>query len=828
MWPRHSSPTRQDRTSVAPYNFVPLPEEIITVDSTSEHSNFSGRTGYITCHLTTLTPLYTRTAMTPDRFRDYGDDIRQLMQQRNLRQEYAQFFHTNDAKRPVIPGSSIRGMLRNLLEIAGFARMPWVTNKQLFFRTVDSTSIGKHYRERMVDRDHKKVEAGILRKDGGKYVIKVRDYAKVNRRKLPGSPPHNLYQSVGNMKVPKWNHTPFQYQRVWVTLEPGEHVVDQIRFQDPHDKHYRQGILVITGNMSGPRGKQHEFVMLEPHTDVPDIEVPESLLDLFQDDDQVTQWQQIAFPIDKPNQNERLRPGWLSTDRFLESEGDPIFFLRESGQLTFFGRAQMFRLPYEKKPYDFVPNQLKEIDETLDLVDALFGYVPEGKRKRGAAGRVFICDAECTSTTDDIWLEDATQPGKPLTPSILASPKPTSFQHYLVQDHQRYSNRNPQQTHDADQKTNLAHYGTPTPDETVIRGHKLYWHKQDANSVTAKTISDADPALDWTKATQYTQIRPVKAGVNFKFRIYFENLQDHELGALLWTLCLPITSSGKPCRHKLGMGKPLGLGSIEITAHLTLTNRLRRYTTLFEGDQWACADVQISDIASQQTSDSDAMSVDALIAFFERFILNRLPAAVGRPQPAKLIDIHRIGMLAKILEWPGPPDQFTRYSSWNELRDRPVLPEADHVGLEPSPDLRQNRAFPRQPAPPIPVPDVRGPQAQEAVDWVIEQVTKPGKQQSDAETQAKQQIPIDPKSADEIHEDTLVWATVVSATFASVILTIGQTDLQGTLTKTQMTQETQNDVPSNFMPGSRHKLWVKTFRKNKTPPVTLTMKNPGS
>ena len=37
------------------------------------------------------------------------------------------------------------------------------------------------------------------------------------------------------------------------------------------------------------------------------------------------------------------------------------------------------------------------------------------------------------------------------------------MQHYLVQI--------------TDIKDNLFHYGNETPDKTVIRGHKLYWHR---------------------------------------------------------------------------------------------------------------------------------------------------------------------------------------------------------------------------------------------------------------------------------------------------------------------------------------------------------------
>src|SRR5690606_29120848 len=72
--------------------------------------------------------------------------------------------------------------------------------------------------------------------------------------------------------------------------------------------------------------------------------------------------------------------------------------------------------------------------------------------------------------------------------------------------------------------------------------------------------------------TQHTLIRPVKAGVTFAGRIHFENLTELELGALLHALEL---SEG--CCHRIGMGKPLGLGSVRISVRLKTVDRAARY-----------------------------------------------------------------------------------------------------------------------------------------------------------------------------------------------------------------------------------------------------------
>lgn len=59
-----------------------------------------------------------------------------------------------------------------------------------------------------------------------------------------------------------------------------------------------------------------------------------------------------------------------------------------------------------------------------------------------------MTNAELNPGQSDIWLPADEQDGT-LVPRILASPKPTSFQHYLTQ-------------HAPDNKTELDHYDSPT------------------------------------------------------------------------------------------------------------------------------------------------------------------------------------------------------------------------------------------------------------------------------------------------------------------------------------------------------------------------------
>jgi hypothetical protein len=100
------------------------------------------------------------------------------------------------------------------------------------------------------------------------------------------------------------------------------------------------------------------------------------------------------------------------------------------------------------------------------------------------------------------------------------------------------------------------------------QGRKMYLHHPP--STTQRWVTN-DPA---TFSKQKVTIQPFKAGSVFYFHFDFENLTDRELGALLYSL-----EPTPEFHHKLGMGKPIGLGSVKLEiAGLFLVNRTERYT----------------------------------------------------------------------------------------------------------------------------------------------------------------------------------------------------------------------------------------------------------
>ncbi len=578
MNPRHKNPSRQDRAAHAPYNFVPLPEKIVLAEPVLPQDQYhrDRLTGYIDCTLTTESPLYTRTALNPEFFCQWTENARKVMESSQTREEYAHFFHVDDAQRPVIPGSSLRGMVRSLVEIAGYGKMQWVTNEPLVFRAVgDTTGVGEYYRQRLLRDDGKRhytplMKAGYLEQQKGSWVIRPAKlingttFARIHKDKIPRD-------------LPQW-HGCKNARHIWVKL--GQHGYQKVRGGFIHLRYtpvleaagaaadgLPEAVLVYSGEMSS---KRREAVIFPPDPNASLIEINDDLLRVYRE--QISQEQKQLL-----GEQGALNPH------------QAVFYLETNGVLVFFGHAMMFRLPYKRSPFNLVPEYLHHPD--IDLAEAIFGYVPEGNHEEGRAGRVFFTDARFESARDGVWFS-----GKPITPAILSSPKPTTFQHYLVQDKDR--------GHNPDDKRQLAHYTTP-PEETIIRGHKLYWHR---GPVELKNVQEGKPVNDWSNDTQHTQIKPVKAGVVFRFRIHFENLSKVELGALLWVLTPP-GEAGKQYRHKLGMGKPLGMGSVKITPSLHLSDRLSRYSRLFDGDTW-------------HRAERDEQDMRPFITAFEGYVLN--------------------------------------------------------------------------------------------------------------------------------------------------------------------------------------------------------------
>jgi CRISPR/Cas system CSM-associated protein Csm3 (group 7 of RAMP superfamily) len=125
---------------------------------------------------------------------------------------------------------------------------------------------------------------------------------------------------------------------------------------------------------------------------------------------------------------------------------------------------------------------------------------------------------------------------------------------------------------------------TPNPDHSAfyydgdtIAGRKFYFHHH-GRILTEKALIPVSSQGKDSDKRKYRNlyIKPLDTGTEFEARIDFTNLEADELAALLFAITLL-----SDMRHKIGYGKPIGLGSIKMSAtKLSLVDYSKRYTSI--------------------------------------------------------------------------------------------------------------------------------------------------------------------------------------------------------------------------------------------------------
>lgn len=657
--PKHKNPTRRERTAVAPYNFVPITDRVIAFNEdknplTVSHDRYDERryTGWIDVELETKTPIYVRAPLTETEFaqteqeKEAKTDISQMRNKPD-------FFYTADKNQPVIPGSSLRGMIRSMVELVAHGKLNPVTNSQLIYRAVgDTSSHGDAYREQLFESDPTqknyftpRFRGGYMRRDktsGDWYIQPAKEvsgttFARINLKRVP----RNLkrWQKSKNASEIFVAINDYDYKEVrggFVHVKRAQ----VVRANSQDEDGLVKAVLARSGRVPKKATEVVIFDVDETAESIPIPNDPDS-----EAGDLIAAYREQISPEQKK----------LLGNNGVLIEEQPILYLMDDDKLVFFGHTQMFRIPYRYSPRAMLPPEHRA-EQLVDIAESMFGRVKRRQSIDGSqaiAGRIFVEDAVLQPGQSVPWLPD----NPIVTPKILASPKATTFQHYLTQPRS-----------DVEKGKGLETYNS-SPRRTTLRGHKMYWHK---GSVQRQDY-EADKDAVQGKESQYTRIKPVREGVTFKFRIRFENLAAAELGALWWAVALP--ASGEHY-HKIGMGKPLGLGTIKLTPTLQIYDPKQRYSKLFSHNHEFDLGV-VADNITQKIKDES-------INIFEGFICKQL----GYPTFAKS---ERIQMLLEMLGWPGPDPKDTRYmeierddprakrGKRNEYRERPVLPDPENV-----------------------------------------------------------------------------------------------------------------------------------------------------
>ena len=512
----------------APFNFVPLSDKVFFPDWADEISHDipfeDGVSGTIELTLTAQTPIFVRNGHAQADANENNNNYKS--------------FSKDPDNSYFIPATSIKGAVRNVLEIMSFGKMRVDKNAKFAQREWNNSKL---FPLKGNPGEQRKLCCGWLFERNGKYEIKkCEKLYRINHYRLDQYFGNTIFEdkfsntSTFNINNParigNKTYDPktacFKYELLnshgvsLETLESLSFCKDEkfsAKFQENRVRVDAngdiKGTIVLTGqpdkaSWDFPRqmrdGKFYEFVF--DNTIVKTIELSEQDFKHYQ------------FIYSES-------PDWKFAKERMKSDGMPVFFREnKDGTIKDLGLAFLYKLPYNKSPLDLEQSRYNE-EQIIkpDLADAIFGYTYGNKALRG---RVQFSHCYCENPVQD---REYTL--------VLNNPKASYYPIYIRQDN--------------------GSRGRVTEYQTYNDGKLSGWKRYHVRSGIWERCT-GDPNIDST-------LYPLGVNSKFKGRIYFHNLRTVELGALLSALTF---HNSEGCFHQIGQGKPYGFGKVSLTAKL--------------------------------------------------------------------------------------------------------------------------------------------------------------------------------------------------------------------------------------------------------------------
>ena len=206
----------------------------------------------------------------------------------------------------------------------------------------------------------------------------------------------------------------------------------------------------------------------------------------------------------------------------------PVWYYKE-GRNYYLAPSQMSRAVFFTQPIDMLKRSNLDVCSEKEKVCeacALFGIVGRTGSEFAIASRIRFSDAVC---------EDKNCFDHKFIMPISGTPRISSFEFYLKSDSDQFH----------------ADY-----DGVTIAGRKFYWHHK-GYVMNKDSVNKEGNNMDY-------KAELVKSGSEFTFDVYFDEITENELKKLLFTLNLGENSLDSDKCHKIGHGKPIGLGSAKI------------------------------------------------------------------------------------------------------------------------------------------------------------------------------------------------------------------------------------------------------------------------
>jgi len=489
-----------------PYNFVSLGE----IEEIKREKRVKGEhSGKIKCSLKNLTPIF-------------------IGNKTDEKEEKTLTLKVEGNEKYVIPASTLKGELRNIIEVLTTSCIKNVEEERLDYR---GSAGGR------------KNVFGIIKKfptanDDG--IIIEADKVKVNRKKVLSNYKPGFYpiKVANNLLVKDY----IKRAKLKPNYKKGEDDPNAINSTNEFNKVQQGGTLNATLWVSS-------FI---PNKKYEKLLIPNEKHYSFTKSD----YEDLLYLIKQRKEAEEKKPPKNRENFYIDElkEGDTIIFeVNGKGKIENFSFSEIPRLRYKMSPLDLVPEEFHPCTtENLCFACRMFGTIGDhsknekGEKKQektvAMRSKVFISDALSINPINKTMEEK-------LILKSLGEPHPSLTRFYLENNG----------TYDKNFK---------------IRGRKFYWHHTEKIKAGKgyknylKTISDS------TSTSTNSTIWFLRPDQNFEFEVSFKDLTDEELGILIYSLELE-----KDLLHKFGKAKAFGLGSCEIKITDCLLESSEKYSS---------------------------------------------------------------------------------------------------------------------------------------------------------------------------------------------------------------------------------------------------------
>jgi len=520
----------------------------------------------------------------------------------------------DDDKKPLLPSSSIRGMLRSAYEGVTNSRFGRFPKKDHSKRLAYRMEMGEGARlipARIYNgKIHLLTGTASIGQDGmphgSQYAAWLPRYSgrdkvmftKYTVKYPDGSLPQHGDEVECLVELIKHHRPDFQYWRVGAIVKAGsslpnlahvsiDRLEDHLRHEPTGTTQKIRGWVCITNANISRKHDERVFFSLSLSAPHPSFLLTKThrkkwreLIENYQEihADELKKREKIK---QTPYQYLGFKPGFTAWSRHVYTKADCE--LRD-GTLCYVRLGQsrsdvedlfpvmIARELYNSSPWELLHSSLRPASKISELspADRVFGWVQadsevehgESNSQTAVRGLLRVGRVRCESSVEDA-IEEFAGEGLPL--AILAAPKPQQGRFYVAKSLNGYAQDDGLSKVDAGYSPNKG-----------LRGRKVYPHhnslseKHWKNPLEDRTQTAEGPwqeyrrpildGLEQRDDQNCSILGWVKPGCRFVFDIHVDNLSKVELGALLYLLHFPESHF-----HRFGGGKPIGFGSVRLS-----------------------------------------------------------------------------------------------------------------------------------------------------------------------------------------------------------------------------------------------------------------------